>query len=44
VLVVLLTSNPAIMGTRASSPLLRMLGWATAMIMTAAGIGMLVTL
>jgi len=44
VLVVLLTSNPAIMGTRASSPLLRAFGWATAVIMTAAGIGMLVTL
>ena len=44
VLVVLLTSNPAIMGTRASAPLLRACGWATAVIMTAAGIGMLVTL
>ena len=44
VLVVLLASNPAIMGTHASSPLLRALGWATAAIMTAAGIGMLVTL
>jgi Mn2+/Fe2+ NRAMP family transporter len=44
VLVVLLTSNSAIMGTRASSPLLRAFGWATAAIMTAAGIGMLVTL
>ena len=44
VLVVLLTSNPAIMGTRASSLLLRALGWATAVIMTAAGIGMVVTL
>jgi NRAMP (natural resistance-associated macrophage protein)-like metal ion transporter len=43
-LVVLLTSNPAIMGTRASSPLLRALGWATAAIMTAAGIGMFVTM
>ena len=44
VLVVLLTSNPAIMGTRASSPLLRALGWSTAAIMTAAGIGMFVTM
>ena len=44
VLVVLLTSNPAIMGTRASSPLLRALGWATAAIMTAVGIGMFVTM
>jgi len=42
--VAMLTSNPAIMGTRASSPLLRALGWATAAIMTAAGIGMFVTL
>jgi Mn2+/Fe2+ NRAMP family transporter len=44
VLVVLLTSHPAIMGTRASSLLLRALGWATAAIMTAASIGMFVTL
>ena len=44
VLVVLLTSNPAIMGTRASAPLLRALGWSTAAIMTAAGIGMFVTM
>jgi NRAMP (natural resistance-associated macrophage protein)-like metal ion transporter len=44
VLVVLLTSNPAIMGTRASEPLLRALGWTTAAIMTAAGIGMFVTM
>jgi NRAMP (natural resistance-associated macrophage protein)-like metal ion transporter len=44
VLVVLLTSNPAIMGTHASSPLLRALGWVTAAIMTAAGIGMFVTM
>ena len=41
---ILLTSNPAIMGTRASAPLLRALGWATAAIMTAAGIGMFVTM
>ena len=44
VLVVMLTSHPAIMGTRASSPLLRACGWATAVMMTAAGIGMFVTL
>ena len=44
VLVVLLTSNPAIMGMRASAPLLRALGWATAAIMTAVGIGMFVTM
>jgi len=44
VLVVLLTSHPAIMGTRVSAPLLRACGWATAVVMTAAGIGMFVTL
>ena len=42
VLVVMLTSNPDIMGTRVSSRLLRSLGWATAAIMTVAGIGMFV--
>ena len=44
VLVVMLTSNAAVMGTRVSSRLLRALGWATAAIMTAAGIGMFVTM
>ena len=44
VLVVMLTSNPDIMGTRVSSRLLRSLGWATAAIMTVAGIGMFVTM
>ncbi len=44
VLVVLLTSNPDIMGTRVSSRLLRALGWATAAMMTVAGIGMFVTM
>lgn len=44
VLVTLLTSNPKVMGERVSSPLLRFLGWATAAIMTAAAIGMFVTL
>jgi Mn2+/Fe2+ NRAMP family transporter len=44
VLVLLLTSHPAIMGTRASAPLLRVCGWATAVVMTAACMGMLVTL
>lgn len=44
VLVVLLTSNRAVMGNRVNPPLLRWLGWATAVIMTAATVGMLVTL
>ena len=44
VLVVLLTSNAEVMGTRVNSRLLRALGWATAAIMTIAGIGMFVTL
>jgi NRAMP (natural resistance-associated macrophage protein)-like metal ion transporter len=44
VLVVVLTSNAAVMGMRVSSRLLRALGWATAAIMTAAGIGMFVTM
>jgi len=44
VLVVLLTSNPKVMGTRVSSRPLRYLGWGTAAIMTAAVIGMFVTI
>src|SRR6478672_9457835 len=40
VLVVLLTSDPGVMGERVSSRLLRTLGWATAAIMTAAAVGM----
>ena len=44
VLVVLLTSDRAVMGKRVNPPLLRWLGWATAAIMTAATVGMLVTL
>jgi Mn2+/Fe2+ NRAMP family transporter len=44
VLVVLLTSDHAVMGKRVNPPLLRWLGWATAVIMTAATVGMLVTL
>ena len=44
VLVVLLTSNPKIMGTRVSSRPLRYLGWATAVIMTVAAVGMFVTM
>jgi Mn2+/Fe2+ NRAMP family transporter len=44
VLVVLLTSDHTVMGTRVNPPLLRWLGWATAVVMTAATLGMLVTL
>jgi NRAMP (natural resistance-associated macrophage protein)-like metal ion transporter len=43
VLVVLLTSDSAVMGTRVNPPLLRWLGWATAFAMTAATVGMFVT-
>jgi Mn2+/Fe2+ NRAMP family transporter len=43
-LVVLLTSDPAVMGDRVSPPLLRYLGWATFLVMTVAAIGLLVTL
>jgi Mn2+/Fe2+ NRAMP family transporter len=34
VVVVLLTSDPSVMGERVNTPLLRWLGWATAAIMT----------
>ena len=44
VLVTLLTSNPKVMGTRVSPPLLRFLGWVTAAIMAVAAIGMFLTL
>ena len=44
VLVVLLTSSPKIMGKRVSSRPLRYFGWATAAIMTAAAVGMFVTM
>lgn len=44
VLVVLLTSNPKVMGTRVNSRPLRYLGWATAAIMTFAAIGMFATI
>jgi NRAMP (natural resistance-associated macrophage protein)-like metal ion transporter len=44
VLVVLLTSNSKIMGSRVSSRPLRYLGWATAAIMTLAAIGMFATM
>jgi Mn2+/Fe2+ NRAMP family transporter len=44
VLVVLLTSDHAVMGERVNPPLLRWLGWATAVVMTTATVGMFVTL
>lgn len=44
VLVVPLTSDPTVMGKRVNPPLLRWLGWATAVIMTAAAVGMFATL
>ena len=43
VLVVLLTSDHAVMGQRVNPPLLRWLGWATAVVMTAATVGMVAT-
>jgi Mn2+/Fe2+ NRAMP family transporter len=43
VLVVLLTSDPHIMGEQVNSPLLRWLGWITVLIMTAAALGMVLT-
>jgi NRAMP (natural resistance-associated macrophage protein)-like metal ion transporter len=43
VLVVLLTSSKKVMGNHVSSPILRWVGWATALIMAAAALGMLVT-
>jgi NRAMP (natural resistance-associated macrophage protein)-like metal ion transporter len=44
VLVVLLTSNPKVMGARVCSRPLRYLGWATAAIMTIAAVGMFATI
>jgi len=44
VLVVLLTSSSKIMGQRVNPPLLQYLGWATAVVMTAAAIGMFATM
>lgn len=41
-LVVLLTSNRKVMGSRVNSPLLRITGWCTFAVMTAATIGMLI--
>ena len=43
VLVVLLPSDRAVMGQRVNPPLLRWLGWATAVVMTAATVGMVAT-
>ncbi|MDQ3803106.1 MAG: divalent metal cation transporter [Acidobacteriota bacterium] len=43
VLVVLLTSDPKVMGEHANRPLLRVLGWATAALMAAAGVAMFLT-
>ena len=40
-LVLLLTSDPAVMGERTNPPLLRWLGWLTLAVMTAAAVGML---
>ena len=42
-LVLLLTSNPKVMGERANPPLLRWVGWATALTMSGAAIAMIVT-
>ena len=44
VLVVRLTSDPRVMGSRVNTRLLRWLGWATAVIMTGAAVGMVLTL
>jgi Mn2+/Fe2+ NRAMP family transporter len=43
VLVVLLTSDSALMGNRRSGLLMRMLGWTCAAVMTACSIGMCVS-
>lgn len=43
VLVTLLTSDPAVMGDKVSSPLIRWLGWFTAVVMGVAAIVMLIT-
>ena len=41
--IILLTSDPRIMGDRVNSPLLRTLGWITFALMSAAALGMLIT-
>ena len=43
VLVVLLTSDPKVMGAHVNPSLLRLLGWATAALMAAAGVAMFLT-
>jgi NRAMP (natural resistance-associated macrophage protein)-like metal ion transporter len=43
VVVVLLTSDPKVMGNRVNPPILKFLGWTTAVVMTAATVAMLVT-
>ena len=42
-LILLLTSDPAVMGERVNSPLMRVLGWFTFALMSAATLGMFVT-
>jgi len=42
-LVILLTSDPGVMGERTNPPLLRGLGWVTLAVMVAAAAGMFVT-
>src|ERR1700693_4958601 len=42
-LVILLTNSHKVMGNRVNSPLLRYLGWATFVVMTAAAVGMIIT-
>jgi NRAMP (natural resistance-associated macrophage protein)-like metal ion transporter len=42
-LIVLLTSNRKVMGDRVNSPILRILGWVTFVIMSAAALGMFIT-
>jgi NRAMP (natural resistance-associated macrophage protein)-like metal ion transporter len=42
-LVILLTSDPQVMGPHVNPPALRYLGWITFVVMVAAGVGMLVT-
>jgi Mn2+/Fe2+ NRAMP family transporter len=43
VLVVLMSSDPALMGRHASSPLVRILGWCAFAVMSVAALAMLVT-
>jgi Mn2+/Fe2+ NRAMP family transporter len=43
VLVVLLTSDPGLMGDRRNGPVLKFLGWTCATVMAACGVGMFVS-